>query len=116
MRCLPFSEAVYRNLQEQGLDAGQLLNNPALYQRKKSWYRNSDSLENDLLWLICVGVSASGSGWTRPHQQIPINAPGAPIARRHSRSFASSGVMEGVAPTLASSQDLLNPCMRCSAR
>ena len=49
MRCLPFSEAVYRGLQEQGLDAGQLLNNPRLYQRKGSWYRNSDSLENDLL-------------------------------------------------------------------
>jgi hypothetical protein len=115
MRCLPFSEAVYRNLQEQGLDAGQLLNNPRLYQRKKSWYRNSDSLENDLLWLICVGVlrrEVDGQGLTR----IPINTPGAPIARRHSRSFASSDVMEGVAPTLASSQDLLNPCMRCIAR
>ena len=48
MRCLPFAEAVYRGLQEQGLDAGQLLNNPRLYQRKGSWYRNSDSLENDL--------------------------------------------------------------------
>ena len=56
MRCLPFSEAVYRGLQEQGLDAGQLLNNPSTYQRKGSWYHNSDALENDLLWLICVGV------------------------------------------------------------
>ena len=40
MRCLPFSEAVYRGLQEQGLDAGQLLNDPSTYQRKGSWYRS----------------------------------------------------------------------------
>ena len=75
MRCLPFSEAVYRNLQEQGLDAGQLLNNPRLYQRKKSWYRNSDSLENDLLWLICVGVlrrEVDGQGLTSRFRLTPL--------------------------------------------
>ena len=75
MRCLPFSEAVYRNLQEQGLDASQLLNNPRLYQRKKSWYRNSDSLENDLLWLICVGVlsrEVDGQGLTSRFRLTPL--------------------------------------------
>jgi hypothetical protein len=75
MRCLPFSEAVYRNLQEQGLDAGQLLNNPHMYQRKKNWYRNSDSLENDLLWLICVGVlrrEVDGQGLTSRFRLTPL--------------------------------------------
>ena len=75
MRCLPFSEAVYRNLQEHGLDAGQLLNNPSLYKRKKGWYRNSDSLENDLLWLICVGVlrrEVDGQGLTSRFRLTPL--------------------------------------------
>jgi hypothetical protein len=116
MRCLPFAEAVYRGLQEQGLDAGQLLNNPRLYQRKGSWYRNSDSLENDLRWLICVGGPAPGSGWPGPHQPIPIDAPRPPTARRHARPSTSAGVLERVAPTLASAQDVLKRCLRCSAR
>ena len=75
MRCLPFAEAVYRGLQEQGLDAGQLLNNPRLYQRKGSWYRNSDSLENDLRWLICVGVlrrEVDGQGLTSRFRLTPL--------------------------------------------
>ena len=75
MRCLPFSEAVYRGLQEQGLDAGQLLNNPSTYQRKGSWYHNSDALENDLLWLICVGVlrrEVDGQGLTSRFRLTPL--------------------------------------------
>ena len=75
MRCLPFAEAVYRDLQEQGLDAGQLLNNPRLYQRKGSWYRSSDSLENDLRWLICVGVlrrEVDGQGLTSRFRLTPL--------------------------------------------
>ena len=75
MRCLPFAEAVYRDLQEQGLDAGQLLNNPRLYQRKGSWYRNSDALENDLRWLICVGVlrrEVDGQGLTSRFRLTPL--------------------------------------------
>ena len=75
MRCLPFSEAVYRNLQEEGLDAGQLLDNPSLYKRKKGWYRNSDSLEKDLLWLICVGVlrrEVDGQGLTSRFRLTPL--------------------------------------------
>jgi hypothetical protein len=115
MRCLPFAEAVYRGLQEQGLDAGQLLNNPRLYQRKGSWYRNSDSLENDLLWLICVGVLRREVGWPGPHQPIPTDTPRPPNARRHARPSASAGVLERVAPTLASAQDVLKGGLRCSA-
>ena len=75
MRCLPFAEAVYRGLQEQGLDACQLLNNPRLYQRKGIWYRNSDSLENDLRWLICVGVlrrEVDGQGLTSRFRLTPL--------------------------------------------
>ena len=75
MRCLPFSEAVYRGLQEQGLDAGQLLIDPSTYQRKGSWYHNSDALENDLLWLICVGVlrrEVDGQGLTSRFRLTPL--------------------------------------------
>jgi hypothetical protein len=75
MRCLPFAEAVYRGLQEQGLDADQLLNNPRLYQRKGHWYRNSDALENDLRWLICVGVlrrEVDGQGLTSRFRLTPL--------------------------------------------
>jgi hypothetical protein len=75
MRCLPFAEAVYRGLQEQGLDADQLLNNPRLYQRKGNWYRNSDALENDLRWLICVGVlrrEVDGQGLTSRFRLTPL--------------------------------------------
>ena len=56
MGCLPFSEALYRDLQQQGLDAGDLWSEPNRYSRKTRWFRNSEALEDDLRWLINVGV------------------------------------------------------------
>ena len=77
MRCLPFAEALYRDLQHQGLDAIQLLHNPSAYQRSGQghWYRNSESLENDLLWLISVGVlrrEVDGQGLTSRFRLTPL--------------------------------------------
>ena len=56
MGCLPFSEALYRDLQQQGLDAGDLWSEPSRYGRRARWFRNSEALEDDLRWLISVGV------------------------------------------------------------
>ena len=47
MGCLPFSEALYRDLQQQGLDAGDLWSEPSRYGRKTSWFRNSEALDDD---------------------------------------------------------------------
>ena len=52
MGCLPFSEALYRDLQQQGLDAGDLWSEPSRYGRTTRWFRNSEALEDDLRWLI----------------------------------------------------------------
>lgn len=38
MGCLPFSEALYRDLQQQGLDAGDLWSEPSRYGRKTRWF------------------------------------------------------------------------------
>lgn len=46
MGCLPFSEALYRDLQQQGLDAGDLWSEPSRYGRKTRWFRNSEALGN----------------------------------------------------------------------
>ncbi|WP_006852013.1 Npun_F0494 family protein [Synechococcus sp. WH 8109] len=67
MGCLPFSEALYRDLQQQGLDAGDLWSEPSRYGRSKRWFRNSEALEDDLRWLISVGVlrrEVDGQGLT----------------------------------------------------
>ena len=37
MGCLPFSEALYRDLQQQGLDAGDLWSEPSRYNRQHRW-------------------------------------------------------------------------------
>jgi hypothetical protein len=81
MGCLPFSEALYRDLQQQGLDAGDLWSEPSRYNRKTRWFRNSEALEDDLRWLISVGVlrrEVDGQGTDQPLQ---AHAPGSPTAR-----------------------------------
>ena len=80
MGCLPFSEALYRDLQQQGLDAGDLWSEPNRYGRKRRWFRNSEALEDDLRWLISVGV-APGGGWTGADQPLQAYPPGSPTSR-----------------------------------
>ena len=58
MGCLPFSEALYRDLQQQGLDAGDLWNEPNRYGRERRWFRNSEALEEDLLGKILERVTS----------------------------------------------------------
>ena len=75
MGCLPFSEALYRDLQQQGLDAGDLWSEPDRYGRKTSWFRNSEALEDDLRWLISVGVlrrEVDGQGLTSRFRLTPL--------------------------------------------
>lgn len=74
MGCLPFSEALYRDLQQQGLDAGDLWSEPGRYGRKERWFRNSEALEDDLRWLISVGVlrrEVDGQGLTSRFRLTP---------------------------------------------
>ena len=75
MACLPFSEALYRDLQYQGLDASDLWSEPKRYGRKRHWFRNSETLENDLRWLISVGVlrrEVDGQGLTSRFRLTPL--------------------------------------------
>ena len=75
MGCLPFSESLYRDLQQQGLDAGDLWSKPKRYGRKTGWFRNSEALEDDLRWLISVGVlrrEVDGQGLTSRFRLTPL--------------------------------------------
>ena len=75
MGCLPFSEALYRDLQQQGLDAGDLWSEPHRYGRRTRWFRNSEALEDDLRWLISVGVlrrEVDGQGLTSRFRLTPL--------------------------------------------
>ena len=75
MGCLPFSEALYRDLQQEGLDAGDLWSEPSRYGRKTRWFRNSEALEDDLRWLISVGVlrrEVDGQGLTSRFRLTPL--------------------------------------------
>jgi len=76
MGCLPFSEALYRDLQQQGLDAGDLWSEPKRYGRWSRWFRNSEALEDDLRWLISVGVlrrEVDGQGLTSRFRLTPLD-------------------------------------------
>ena len=75
MRCLPFTTALYRDLQETGLDAAGLWNDRRRYGRTPRWYRSADALEQDLRWLITVGVlrrEVDGQGLTSRFRLTPL--------------------------------------------
>ena len=75
MRCLPFSDHLYRDLQAQGLDANTLWNNRERYGRGKRWHHSSEALEDDLRWLITVGVlrrEVDGQGLTSRFRLTPL--------------------------------------------
>lgn len=75
MACLPFSNALYRDLQHQGLDANDLWRDPSRYGRSQRWFRSSEALEDDLRWLINVGVlrrEVDGQGLTERVRLTPM--------------------------------------------
>ena len=75
MRCLPFSDSLYRDLQQQGLDAAKLWHNKDRYRRSQRWPRNPEALEDDLRWLITVGVlrrEVDGQGLTSRFRLTPL--------------------------------------------
>ena len=75
MRCMPFSEALYRTLQHSGLDAESMWNNREQFSRGQRWPASPDGLEDDLRWLIRVGVlrrEVDGQGLTSRFRLTPL--------------------------------------------
>ncbi|MAR06380.1 MAG: hypothetical protein CL862_04690 [Cyanobium sp. NAT70] len=75
MRCLPFSLQLFRDLQRQGLDATNIWADQHRYGRSRSWYRHAGALEDDLRWLITVGVlrrEVDGQGLTSRFRLTPL--------------------------------------------
>lgn len=75
MQCLPFSVHLFRDLQQQGLDATALWGDRLRYGRGDRWYRHPENLERDLLWLIAVGVlrrEVDGQGLTSRFRLTPL--------------------------------------------
>ena len=75
MRCLPFAEAMYRTLQQEGLDAETLWNSRERFGRSRRWPATPDGLENELRWLITVGVlrrEVDGQGLTSRFRLTPL--------------------------------------------
>ena len=75
MRCLPFSAALYRELQLQGLDADTIWQDRSRFGRGQAWPRDGEHLEDDLRWLITVGVlrrEVDGQGLTSRFRLTPL--------------------------------------------
>ena len=75
MRCLPFSAEMYRSLQQQGLDAEALWSDRGRFGRSHRWPATPDALENELRWLIAVGVlrrEVDGQGLTNRFRLTPL--------------------------------------------
>lgn len=75
MRCLPFGEPLYRTLQQEGLDAETLWKNRARFGRGRRWPAAPDRLEDELRWLITVGVlrrEVDGQGLTSRFRLTPL--------------------------------------------
>ena len=75
MRCMPFSEALYRTLQHSGLDAESMWNNREQFSRGQRWPASPEALEDDLRWLITVGVlrrEVDGQGLTSRFRLTPL--------------------------------------------
>ena len=75
MRCLPFGTTMYRTLQQQGLDAETLWKSRERFGRSLRWPTTSDGLEDELRWLITVGVlrrEVDGQGLTSRFRLTPL--------------------------------------------
>ncbi|WP_286188548.1 Npun_F0494 family protein [Synechococcus sp. A15-24] len=75
MRCLPFAAELYRELQQQGLDAHTIWQNRSRFGRGPSWPGDGERLEDDLRWLITVGVlrrEVDGQGLTSRFRLTPL--------------------------------------------
>ena len=73
MCCLPFSAELYRDLQMHGLDAAAIWNKRSRYAKTERWPRSAEALEDDLRWLITVGVlrrEVDGQGLTSPNRLV----------------------------------------------
>ena len=75
MRCLPFSAALYRELQQRGLDADTIWHARPRFGRGPLWPRDGEQLEDHLRWLITVGVlrrEVDGQGLTSRFRLTPL--------------------------------------------
>ena len=75
MCCLPFSAELYRDLQMDGLDAAAIWNERSRYAKTERWPRSAEALEDDLRWLITVGVlrrEVDGQGLTSRFRLTPL--------------------------------------------
>ena len=75
MRCLPFSLELYRDLQHNGRDAASLWSDRPRYGRTWHWPRHAEALEDELRWLITVGVlrrEVDGQGLTSRFRLTPL--------------------------------------------
>ena len=75
MRCLPFGENLYQDLQLNGLDAATIWRERQRYGRGNRWPSHSEALEDDLRWLITVGVlrrEVDGQGLTSRFRLTPL--------------------------------------------
>ena len=75
MCCLPFSAELYRDLQMHGLDAAAIWNERSRYAKTERWPRSAEALEDDLRWLITVGVlrrEVDGQGLTSRFRLTPL--------------------------------------------
>ena len=66
---------MYRTLQQQGLDAELVWKNRERFGRSRRWPATPDGLENELRWLITVGVlrrEVDGQGLTSRFRLTPL--------------------------------------------
>ena len=66
---------MYRTLQQQGLDAELVWKNRKRFGRSRRWPATPDGLENELRWLITVGVlrrEVDGQGLTSRFRLTPL--------------------------------------------
>ena len=75
MRCFPFTTRLYRDLQQEGLDAATIWRSQEPYNKGGGWPRHVEGLEDDLRWLITVGVlrrEVDGQGLTSRFRLTPL--------------------------------------------
>ena len=93
MRCLPFSAALYRELQQRGLDADTIWHDRPRFGRGPLWPRDGEQLEDHLRWLITVGVlrrEVDGQGLTSRFRLCLLYTSPSPRDRTRSRMPSSA--------------------------
>lgn len=75
MRCFPFTTRLYRDLQQEGLDAATIWRSQEPYDKGGGWPCHVEGLEDDLRWLITVDVlrrEVDGQGLTSRFRLTPL--------------------------------------------